>query len=232
MSRKFAVIGVGKYGQEIARELARKGAEVHAFDMEESRIEAIKDDVALAITLDATDPRILRSKGVDQMDAVVVAIGENFEATVLTSMKLLDMGIPRVIARASGKNQLRILQKLGITEILAPEMEIATSVAERLVNPSITGFLQLPDGYEIAEIKAPAGIANRSLEDIDLRNKYRLTLITLKREYEIKDDQLGELQKEEHIIGVPKSETMIYETDTLVVFGKLGDVKKFIEINV
>ena len=70
------------------------------------------------------------------------------------------------------------------------------------------------------------------MEDIDLRNKYRLTLITLKREYEIKDEQSGDINVEEHIIGVPKSETMIYETDTLVVFGKLGDVKKFIEVNV
>ena len=232
MARKFAVIGVEKYGAEIARELAKKGAEVHAFDVSQARTEALKDEVALAIALDATDPKILRSKGIDQMDAVVVAIGENFEATVLTSMALKDMGVPRVIARASGANQLRILQKLGIEEILAPEMEIATTVAERLVNPSITGFLQLPDGFEIAEIKAPAGIANRSLEDIDLRNKYRLTLITLKREYEIKDEQSGDINVEEHIIGVPKSETMIYETDTLVVFGKLGDVKKFIEVNV
>lgn len=231
MAKKFAVIGVGKYGAEIARDLAQKGAEVHAFDRSSDRIEAIKDEVALAVSLDATDAKALRSKQIDQMDAVIVAIGENFEATVLTTITLLDLGIPRVIARASGENQIRILNKLGVQEILAPEMEVATIVAEKLINPNITGFLQLPDGFEIAEIKAPKGTANRSLSDIDLRNKYRLTLITLKREYEVKDEKSGELQVEEHIIGVPKSETMIYETDTLVVFGKLEDVKKFIEIN-
>lgn len=231
MARKFAVIGVGKYGAEIARELAQKGAEVHAYDVSEARIEAIKDEVALAITLDATDTKVLRSKSVDQMDAAVVAIGENFEATVLTTLALLDMGIPRVIARASGANQYRILQKLGVSEILAPETEVAISVAERLINPNITGFLQLPDGYAIEEIKAPAGVANRSLEDIDLRTKYRLNLITVKREYEVKDERSGDMNTEEHILGVPKPETMIYETDTLVVFGKLGDVKKFIEVN-
>lgn len=231
MSKKFAVIGVGKYGAEIARELARKGAEVHAYDTDTARIEAIKDEVALAIRLDATDPKALKSKLPDQIDAVVVAIGENFEATVLTTITLIDMDIPRVIARASGRNQIRILKKLGLEEVLAPEMEVALSVAERLVNPNITGFLQLPDGFEIAEIKAPPGVAGRNLSDLDLRNRYRLTLITLKREYEVKDEQSGEMRVEEHIIGVPKSETPIYETDTLVVFGKLGDINKFIDVN-
>lgn len=232
MSRsKFAVFGVGKYGSEIARSLAAKGSEVYAFDTDAERIENIKDDVALSVALDTTDKKALIAQSVQDVDAGIVAIGENFEATVLTSLNLIDLKVPRIIARASGENQLRILRSIGITEILHPEGEVASILTERLINPSITGFLQLPDNFEIAEIKTPPGIADRTLEDIDLGKKYTLNLITVKREYEVKGKESGHLEKEEHIIGVPKPETVIYETDTLVVFGSLKNIKRFIEIN-
>ena len=108
--------------------------------------------------------------------------------------------------------------------------QIASIVAERLINPSITAFLQLPDDYEIAEIKAPKKILNRTLEDIKLLEKYNLTLITLKRQFEEETND-GEVEFKEHILGVLKEETVIYDTDTLVVFGTLNNVKRFLEIN-
>ncbi len=228
--KKFAVIGVGKYGAQMARELAGKGAEVWVFDTNEEKIESIKDEVALAVVIDSTDKRALIGQNIDKIDAGVVAIGENFEATILTALNLLDLGIPRVIVRASGDNQFRILKNLGVTEILSPESEVAVNVAERLIHPNITAFLQLPDNYEIAEIRAPKGVTDRTLADVDIRNKYGLTLITLKREYQMRNKQ-DEIVIEEHIIGVPKSETVIYESDTLVVFGTLKNINRFIEIN-
>ena len=228
--KKVVVIGVGKYGSEIAQKLSSKGAEVYAFDVSEERIENIKDDVALAVALDTTDKKALMSQRIQEMDAAIVAIGENFEATVLTALNMIDLKIPRVIVRASGDNQIRILKNLGVTEILEPEGEIASIVAERLINPSITAFLQLPDDYEIAEIKAPKKILNRTLEDIKLLEKYNLTLITLKRQFEEETND-GEVEFKEHILGVLKEETVIYDTDTLVVFGTLNNVKRFLEIN-
>lgn len=227
--KKIAVIGVGKYGYEIALNLSSKGAEVHAFDVSSSKIEDIKEEVALAVVMDSTDKRALLAQKIEEMDAAIVAIGENFEATVLTSLNLKDLKIPRIIARASGENQMRILNSLGIEEILEPEGEIASIVAERLINPSITAFLQLPDNYEIAEVKVPRRILNRTLADIQLLEKYSLTLITLKRVFE--EEENGEVVKKEHILGVLQEETVLYETDTLVVFGTLDNVKKFIEIN-
>ena len=230
MARKFAVIGVGKYGAEIARELAKKGAEVHAFDVSQARTEALKDEVALAIALDATDPKILRSKGIDQMDAVVVAIGENFEATVLTTLNLLDLGLSRVIVRANDANQERILSSLGVTEILSPESEVAEVVSERLINPNIRGFLSLPDDYEIAELKAPLACHGRQLGDLELAQRYELRLITIRREFQETSED-GTPCVREHILGVPKPDTTIEATDTLVVFGSLDNVKKFLDIN-
>ena len=226
---RFAVIGVGRYGTEIAHRLSSKGAEVYAFDTNLDRIESIKEEVALAVQLDTTDKKALMSQKVDEMDAAVVSIGENFEATILTVINLIDLKIPRVIVRASGDNQKRILKSLGIDEILEPEEEFASLVAEQLINPNITAFLQLPDNYEVAELRAPKGCANRTLENIDLVNRYNLTLITIKRCYETEEN--GEITREEHILGVPKAETVVYDTDTLIVFGTLSNVKRFLEIN-
>lgn len=226
---KFAVIGVGRYGSTIARRLAEKGAQVFAFDPSEEKIENIKDDVAFAVTIDATDMRALQTQGLEEMDAAVVAIGENFEATILTCVHLIDLGVKRIIARASGDHQRLILEKIGVTEILTPENEVAYVVREKLLNPSIVSFLQLPDDHEIAEIRAPKGVVGRTIDDVGFRNKYEMTLITIKREYEITKN--GEDCTETHIIGVPKSNMEIKEKDTLVVFGAAKSVERFMEIN-
>lgn len=226
---KFAVIGVGRYGSSIARRLAQKGAEVYCFDQDEEKIDNVKDDVAYAATLDSTDDKALVTQNISDVDGVVVAIGENFEATILTCAHLIDLGIKRVIARAHGPQQKMILEKIGVKEILLPEEEVAFVVAERLLNPSILSFLQLPDDYEIAEIRAPKNIVNRTLNDIGLRDKYRLTLITIKRSFDGKDG--ADVVKEDHILGVPKSESVVYDTDTLIIFGTSHDVARFIDIN-
>lgn len=226
---KFAVIGVGKYGRTIAKRIAEKGAQVFAFDNSEEKIELIKDDVAFAVTLDTTDAKALATQNITDMDAVVVAIGENFEATVLTSVHLMDMGVKRIIARASGDHQKLILEKIGVKEILTPEDEVAFVVREQLLNPSILSFLQLPDDYEIAEIKAPKGVVNRAIGEVNFANKYNLTLVTLKREFDVK--KKGQYCVEQHVVGVPKSDTVLESRDTLVVFGTAKHVQRFIDVN-
>lgn len=225
---KFAVIGVGRYGVAIAKKLSDKGAQVFAFDPDEEKIESIKDDVAFAVSLDATDYKALKSQNIDEMDAAVVAIGENFEATILTCVHLIDLGVKRIIARASGKQQRLILEKIGIKEILTPEEEVANVVREQLINPNIISFLQLPDDHEIAEIKAPKGCIGRTIDSIGFRDKYDITLITIKREYEVVRN--GSDFKETHVIGVIKNDLVIEEKDTLVIFGTAKSVEKFIEI--
>ena len=226
---KFAVIGVGRYGASIARRLADKGAQVFAFDPNEEKIENIKDEVAFGVTLDATDFRALKSQNIGEMDAVVVAIGENFEATILTCVHLIDLGVKRIIARASGDHQRLILEKIGVTEILTPENEVADAVHERLLNPNIISFFSLPDDHEIAEIRAPKGCVGRTIDSVGFRNKYEMTLITIKRVFDV--TKKGEACIEQHIIGVPKSDTEIKEKDTLVVFGAAKSVERFIDIN-
>lgn len=226
---RFAVIGVGRYGHTIAKRLAEKGAQVFAFDPSEEKIEKIKDDVAFAVALDATDRRALEAQKITEVDAVVVAIGENFEATILTCVHLMDMGVKRLIARASGLQQRLILEKIGVQEILTPEEEVADAVRETLINPNIVSFLQLPDEHEIAEVIAPRGVIGRTVNDVSFRSSYEMTLITIKRVYAM--TKKGEEHKELHVIGVPKNDTVIQEEDTLVVFGTAKSVERFIDIN-
>jgi len=226
---RFTVIGLGLFGTEIAKTLSERGAEVMGIDCKEEKIKNIQDQIAYAVKLDATDIRALQSQRVQESDAVVVAIGEDFESLLLCTMQLLEMKVKRIIVRARGPLQKRMLKKLGVDEILFPEVEVGTVIAEQLIHPSIGSFLQLPDEYEIAEVKTPPRIANRTLEDIGLREKYRLNIITVEREVEIQND--GETLKEKHILGIPRSTMILYETDTIIVFGRTKDIKKFIEIN-
>ncbi|MDC1188588.1 TrkA family potassium uptake protein [Flavobacteriales bacterium] len=226
---KFSVIGMGKYGKAIAQILSDRGAEVIAIDNREDLIEEVEDFVALAVTMDATDGKALEAQNIHECDAVVVAIGSNFEALLLCCFQLKELGVKRIIARSNDENQKKILLRMGIEEILEPEKEIGVFVAEQLINPNIVSFLQLPDDYEVAEIKPPVDIAERSVEDIGLRNKYRLNLITIKRCFE--EDKGNSIEVVQHILGVPSADTIIKQTDTLIVFGTSRDIQRFIEIN-
>jgi len=141
----------------------------------------------------------------------------------------MEMGVKRVISRANDNQQRKILEKIGVSEILSPEDEVARVVTERLLNPNVKAMIELPDNYEILELKAPNGILNRTLADINLRNNYKLNLVTIMRQSEVEKN--GEIITEEHILGVPGSHTVIYDTDTIVVFGTIQDIERFIEIN-
>jgi trk system potassium uptake protein TrkA len=227
--QKFAVIGLGIFGTSIARTLAARGAEVLAIDWDHEKVESIKDDVAFAVSLDSTDIKALQSQNIQEVDAAVVAIGENFEGLLMTTVLLLEMNVKRVIARAANNQQHAILQKVGVDEILSPEGEVGKTVAEMLLHPTMKSFLSLPDDYEIVEIKTPSKVVNKTLTHIALRENYNLNLIIIKRTFEEKVN--GKFIDVQHVIGVPRGETVLYDTDILIILGKHQDVNRFVEIN-
>jgi len=229
MTNRFAVIGLGQFGESIARTLSDSGAEVLAIDIDLDKVESIKDDVAYAVALDSTDVKALKAQNIQDMDAVVVAIGENFEGLLLTTVLMLELEVKRIIARAANSQQRMILEKMGIEEILSPEETVGKTVAEMLLHPNMKSFLPLPDNYEIVEINTPSRVVDQTISEIGLREKYNLNLITVKRQYDEKVD--GQLQQVEHIIGVPRADTFLKETDIMIILGKSKDVNKFIEVN-
>jgi trk system potassium uptake protein len=229
-SQRFAVIGIGQFGKSIALALTQNEVEVIAIDSDQDVIDTISDEVALAVCLDATDKKALLSQDIDNYETVVVAIGSDFEQELLCIVTLMEIGIKRIIARARGDAQKRILEKVGIKEIFSPEVEVGVIVAERLLNPNLVSYLQLPDGYRIAELIAPKNTIGRSLGDINLRDRYKLSLITIKKQFKIKGLE-DEDNMEQHISGVPDSKTILESSDNLVLFGKSKDIDRFMEIN-
>jgi trk system potassium uptake protein len=229
MNQKFAVIGLGLFGSSIARTLAERGAEVIAVDTNLAKVEAIKDEVAQAVCLDATDPKALTGQNIHEVDAVVVAIGEDFECLLLASVLLLELKVKRLISRAASAQQRMILEKLGVKEILSPEITVAKTVAESLLHPSIQTSLPLSDEYGIVEINAPKRVINHTIHEISLRERYNLNLITIKRKY--KEEKNGEIEEVFKVTGVPQPDTKLQETDILILLGKVEDVDKFVESN-
>lgn len=228
-NERFAVIGAGHFGSAIARSLSVRGAEVLVIDADINLVQDISDDVAYAVSIDATNKRALIGENIQDFDAVIVAIGNDFVARLLCAANLLDLNVKRIICRTMGESQQIILEKMGITEFLSPEDEIGTLFAERLMNPNMISYLQLPDEYKIAEILAPARLIGMTLEDLDFWGNHRLSLITIRRAFE--ELESDKVNRKEHIIGVPDRSTEIQENDIFVLFGKSHDLENFIKVN-
>ncbi len=226
---KFAVIGAGHFGQAISLSLSEKGHEVLVIDNDINVIQEISEDVAYAVCVDATNKRALLNENILHFDAVIVSIGNDFVGRLLCTANLLDVGVKRIICRVMGKSQRTILEKMGITEFLSPEDEVGTLLAERLTNPNMISYLQLPDGYKIAEVITPNRLIGLSVGDINFRDNHRLSLITIRRNFE--ENVAGKTDTKQHILGVPDNKTIIQEGDVFVIFGKEHDIDNFIKIN-
>lgn len=224
---KYAVIGLGVFGTAIARTLTERGSEVIAIDNDPKKVDRLNGVVRHSLTMDSTNKRLLEAQNLGELEAVVVAIGKNFEALLLTAVHLKEMGINRIIVRANGPHQRTILEQIGFKEILSPETEVGIAVAERLLNPNLLSSLNLRDDYEIDEIKAPSRTLGRTLAELALRERYQLTVITIKREFRLGENENGQTQYEKHVLGVPSPSTIIQNGDALIVFGKTTDIEKF-----
>ncbi|MBO7630360.1 MAG: TrkA family potassium uptake protein [Bacteroidales bacterium] len=226
---KFAVIGAGHFGQAISLALSEKGHEVLVIDNDINVIQEISEDVAYAVCVDATNKRALLNENILSFDAVIVSIGNDFVGRLLCTANLLDVGVKRIICRVMGKSQRTILEKMGITEFLSPEDEVGTLLAERLTNPNMISYLQLPDEYKIAEVITPKRLIGLSIGDINFRDNHRLSLITIRRNFE--ELVADKLDTKQHILGVPDNKTVIQDGDVFVIFGKEHDIDNFIKIN-
>jgi trk system potassium uptake protein TrkA len=220
-SKKIAVVGLGRFGSAIARKLVMLGAEVMGIDNNADRVEDLKDVLTYTVILDSTDPKALLSQNIPDMDAVVIAIGASFQDLMLTTYALQEVGVERIIARAQDERQKRILEKMGVKEIMSIEEQVSNGVAQQLINPSVLMAVQLPDEYEIIEINAPKNLWGKKLSEIGLREKYNLNLVTV----------LRKTDNEHHILGVPYPDTQILEGDLVILFGRMSDVNKFMDIN-
>jgi trk system potassium uptake protein TrkA len=177
----FAVIGLGRFGSAMATTLTELGQDVVGIDGSEERVQQHADMIRSAMQLDATDERALRAAGIQDVDVAVISIGENIEASLLAVMLVKDLGVPRIIAKAVTPLHGRILERIGVNRVIFPEREMAIRVAHSLVVANVLDYIELSRDFSIIEMPAPAEFSGRSLKDLQLRNRYGLTLIAIKR---------------------------------------------------
>jgi len=218
--QRIAVIGLGAFGSRLAQVLSRAGDEVVAIDSDARAVARIKDDVAVAVRLDATDQSALASQGVDEVDAAIVGIGERFESVALVVATLKEMGVKRIIARAMSEIQGKILTKVGADELVSPERESADRWAHRLSLPSLRQYVELGDNHSLIYIPAPASFWNKTLKQLDLRAKHQVNLVAVRRKMPTTgDDGKPKPGATRDVVYVPAPEMQIFEGDILMVVG-------------
>ncbi len=213
---KFAVIGLGSFGSNVAKTLYERKNEVLAVDVSKEKIEEVKAFVSHAVNMDAADKENLQALGIKEMDVVVVSLGPEMEASILTVLYLHEIGVKRIVAKALTEDHAKILEAVGATEVIYPEKDMAIRTALKLSCPNILEYLPLTSGVGIQEIAPPEKFIGRSLKELDLRNKYGIQVIAIK-----------ELIPEKTSF-VPRADFVIKDSDILVI---MGEEKKLQKIN-
>ncbi len=218
---KAAVFGLGKFGQAVALGLAGGGAEVLAVDTSERLVEAVVDDVAVAVAFDATDETSLRAYNVGGLDVAVVAMATNFEASVMVTMLCKTLGTRRVFAKALNRMQEQVLRRVGADDIVMPEQDMGQRLAEHLLHDRGMEFVQLPKGFALRRVKVPAAWDGKTLAELDLLGTHRLNLVQILRRGR---DSSG--RDAETSIALPGGRETLRAGDRIDVIGPEREVHK------
>lgn len=214
--KRIAILGAGRFGSSLATALAEAGEEVVVIDRNGSLVQALSGSVSFAVQGDATNARALEEAGVKECDIAVVAIGSNIEASTLATANCKELEVPVVIAKASSELHGRILKKLGADQIVFPDRDSAKRLAKAVSNYGALDLLELSEGVSLAEIDAPEVCSGKSLAQADVRKKYGVTVICVRR--------LDENPKKPRAIVVLGPNDVIRADDRLIVFGSAHDI--------
>jgi trk system potassium uptake protein TrkA len=195
----------------MATTLAELGHEVIGVDGDEERVRRLADTISIAIELDATDEKALKTAGIQDVDVAVVSIGENIESSLLVVMQLKELGIKNIVAKAVTPLHGRILEKLGVSRVIFPEREMAIRVAHSLVMTNVIDYIELSRDFSIVEIPAPERFVGRTLKQLELRPRFGLTLVAIKRRPKADGPEVTNV--------APSADEMIRTGDTLALLG-------------
>ena len=212
--KRFAVIGLGKFGFHAAKALYEDGNEVAAIDSDKSRVQAIDPHSTEAILMDATDKESLKALGLENMDGVIVSTGTKIGISILICLYLQEIGVKQILAKALDEDHGKILKRVGATEIIHPERDMALRVSRSLSRPNMLDFIPLAEDFDLIQVGPPRGFIGKSLKELNLRAKYNVHIIAIK-----------ELVPENFLL-VPPASFVIKDSDILVMLGKSQDIKK------
>lgn len=224
--RSIAVIGLGNYGSTVARELTERGAQVIAIDQDKDRVEAIKEKVAYAVSLNSTNREALQAAAVDQVDIAVVCIGDNVEASLLTALQLKKLGVRKIWARAINPLQHEILTALGVEEVVDLEEQMGMATARSLSSVNVSKHIPLASGHSIAEVRIPSALIGKTIRQINPRDQFSVNIIGIRTFAPVIDD-MGNRSFEEKFDEVPSPDMELTEDMILLVAGNDKSIERF-----
>lgn len=227
---KYIIIGMGNFGAYLAMRLTEMGHEVIGVDNNENRTELIKDKVTHVVTLNATDPQAVKNLPARDTDVVIIAIGEDVGASILSTAIFKQIQAKRIIARAINSLHETVIRSIGVDEIIHPEEETADRLSKRLQMKGVLDSLQISDEYNIVEVKLPKRYVGMRVSEADIRKEFYLNILTVIK-MEDKTNLLGIKTKEKRVIGVITPEYMLEEGDLLLLFGKIKNIQEFLNLD-
>lgn len=225
---RFCIIGLGNFGTHLARQLVRDGHEVIGVDNNADHTDNMKDELEYLVTADCSDIEVFEEIPVADCDAVIVAIGEDFEASLSVAANVQQLGAKRIISRIINPLHARLLKLLKIEELLIPESMAAAWLARSLRTPDVLNSFPIGRGFEIAEVNVPKSLVGKNLVEADLRGRFELNVVTiLKRKTATSCTSIT--PQIEHVHGIPDPSRVFEEADILVVFGREQNVRRLID---
>lgn len=210
--REFAVIGLGRFGSSVARTLHEAGYQVLAVDKSEQKVQAMVDHCSHVVQADATNEDVLNSLGLRNFDVAVVAIGNDWEASIMVTVMLKDMGVPEIVTKATSHMHGRILRRVGATRVVFPEMDMGVRLARSLAAQNLMDYIELTPDVSIMELEADGKIVGQDLRTLNLRAKYGVTILAIRRGNQV-------------MVSIPPTEK-IRAGDILVAIGENKDLEK------
>ncbi|GEK58032.1 TrkA family potassium uptake protein [Marinococcus halophilus] len=217
MKKQFAIIGLGRFGVSVSTELYKLGHDVLAIDNNEEKLDDITNHSTYSAVADGTDEKELRNLGITNFDHVIVAIGDDLQASILCTLLLKEMDIPSVWVKAQNFHHHKVLDKIGADKIIHPEHDMGNRIAQHLVSDRVIDYIELSAEYSIIEITAPASMHKKTLAQLDIRAKYGVTVLGIRRG---KDVNIS-----------PTAQDRLYREDILIAIGHNNDLRRFEETN-
>jgi trk system potassium uptake protein TrkA len=212
--KRVVVIGLGIFGFNIAKDLYENGIEVIAIDKDKEVIQKIRDYSTKAILADGTEKEVMESIGIQEDDVVIVSFGEDLAAATLITLHLKEMKIKHIIVKAPDEDHKHVLEKVGATEVVIPEKEMADKIAKSLISPNVLDYIPLSEDYTICELVPPTSFMGKTIGEIHLRSKYHIEVIAIRE------------MLPERLQMVPRADFVIKDSDILVVIGRDKDIQK------
>jgi len=213
--KKIAIIGLSSFGISALMTLSKQNIEIIAIDTDEKKIDEIKDMVALPLVMDATKKDNLKSVDIDKSEVVIVSTGPSLESSILIVKILKDLGVKRIIAKALSEDHEKILEMIGADEISYPERDAGIKIAKKMTFSNIMEYLSFESGFVIQEIASPDIFYGKSLAELDVRNKFNITILAIRSIIP------------EMVLPNPSADFVIKDSDILIIFGSEDDIDKF-----